>query len=142
MASPLLGLGTAVLLTSAAGGARRANLMPRWWAAVSVGGAVLASCAAVSFGKSGFFYPDVQQQSAGHVVLTWFVITGMTLRIRAIRRLAAARRERRATPTASTERRIRPTDRSTEDAHAPAGAAQHRPAPATRRDIEALTATH
>jgi hypothetical protein len=52
------------------------NLMPRWWAAVSVGGAVLASCAAVSFGESGFFYPDVQQQSAGYVVLGWFVITG------------------------------------------------------------------
>lgn len=79
LAVPLLGVGVTALLGGLAWGDRRATLVPRWLVLVSAAGAAMGFSALVSFGQSGLFSPDVQQQVSGNVVLLWPVLTGGAL---------------------------------------------------------------
>jgi hypothetical protein len=81
LAVPVLGLAVAVLLGAVGYGAWRSGLLPRWWAVFSAVGAVVAAVSVVSLGDSGFFSPDVQQQSVSDVLFLWVVLTVITLGI-------------------------------------------------------------
>jgi hypothetical protein len=54
----------------------RHAILPRWFAWTGVVGAVALLPAAVSYGDTGFFYPDVQQQVVGQLFLLWLLIGG------------------------------------------------------------------
>ena len=57
----------------------RRGTLPRWFAYVSVVGAVLVIPGAVSFRDTGFFYPDVQQQVVAQVFLLWMLIAAIVV---------------------------------------------------------------
>jgi hypothetical protein len=58
-------------------GALRHAILPRWFAWTGIVGAVALLPAAVSYGDTGFFYPDVQQQVVGQLFLLWLLIGGI-----------------------------------------------------------------
>lgn len=82
LAVPLFGLGIAVALGAAAYGAARSHLLPAWWSVISGTGAIVAALAVVSYADSGFFSPDVQQQVTTNVLLSWLLMTAVTLATR------------------------------------------------------------
>ena len=92
LAVPVFGLATAVVLGGAVYGGMRAQVLPGWWVAISTAGAVLAATAVFSYAYSGFFSPDVQQQTVGAALQVWVLLTAIGL----------ARRDRR--PRATHER--------------------------------------
>jgi glucan phosphoethanolaminetransferase (alkaline phosphatase superfamily) len=82
LAVPALGLVVAALLAAAARGGARTGLLPRWWSAVSAAAAAVAAVAVVSYADSDYFYPDVQQQWVGNILLLWTVGTAVVLATR------------------------------------------------------------
>ena len=90
MATPAFGAATAVILGSAAVGARRGRVLPAWWSALSAVGALAAVLAVGSYADDGWFYPDVQQQVVGNILLVWLVVTSVVLAVR-VRAPEAAR---------------------------------------------------
>jgi hypothetical protein len=69
----------ATLLVAVSIGALRYAILPRWFAWLGLVGTVVVLPAAVSFGDTGFLYPDVQQQVVGQVFLLWLVVGGVLL---------------------------------------------------------------
>jgi len=83
MATPAFGAALAVVLGSAAVGARRSGMLPTWWCVLTAAGAVVAAVSVGSYADSGWFYPDVQQQVVGTILLVWVLITSVLLAVRA-----------------------------------------------------------
>ena len=78
---PVFGTSVAVAIATAALGSRRGFGAPRWWVAASILGAAVAAIASFSYADSGFFSPDVQQQSTTGVLTIWLLITaGVSMR--------------------------------------------------------------
>ena len=90
LAAPVFGIGTCVTLLSAAIGASRARLLPRWWIFASMAVGVVTALAIVAFEDSGFASPDVQQQLSGNVLLAWLIVTAVV--VAAYRRKPSATR--------------------------------------------------
>ena len=86
LAVPVLGAGLVALLGGLAVGALRTDLVARWLAVASVGGAVASSLALVSFGQRDLFSPDVQQQITGNILVPWPLLVGGALAWRSRRR--------------------------------------------------------
>jgi hypothetical protein len=61
-------------------------LLPRWWAALSAAGALVASVGMVGFAESGYLYPDVQQQWSAQVLVLWLLVTVGTATVAEVRR--------------------------------------------------------
>ena len=57
----------------------RRGALPRWFAYLSAVGAVLVLPAMISFGDSGFLYPDVQQQIVSQVFLLWLLVGAIVI---------------------------------------------------------------
>ena len=56
--------------------ALRHAILPQWFAWLGLVGAVAVLPAAVSYGDTGFFYPDVQQQVVGQLFILWLLVGG------------------------------------------------------------------
>jgi MFS family permease len=83
MATPAFGAAIALVLGSAALGAWRSGSLPAWWCGITAGAALLAVVAVGSYADSGWFYPDVQQQVVGNILLLWLLVTSVVLAVRA-----------------------------------------------------------
>jgi hypothetical protein len=85
MATPAFALVTSALLGSAAYGAYRTGVLPRWLRAATAVGALVAAVGVFGYAETGYLYPDVQQQWVGNALLLWADIAGVTLLVRALR---------------------------------------------------------
>jgi hypothetical protein len=83
MVTPAVGAAVAVVLGAAATGAHRLGPLPAWWVVLTALGAGTAAVAVGSYAESGWFYPDVQQQVVGNVLLVWAAVTSVLLAVRA-----------------------------------------------------------
>ena len=57
--------------------ALRHAILPKWFAWLGFAAAVAVLPAAVSYGDTGFFYPDVQQQVVGQLFILWLLVGGI-----------------------------------------------------------------
>ncbi len=82
MATPVFGAAVALILGSAAVGARRSGVLPAWWCLITAAAGLVAVIAVGSYADSGWFYPDVQQQVVGNILLLWLLLTSVVLAVR------------------------------------------------------------
>ena len=85
LATPVFGIGLALMMGGTAVVGARSRTIPRWWCWASGLAGAMCTAALVSFGDGGFFSPDVQQQFGANALIAWLLVSSGVVLVRSRR---------------------------------------------------------